>query len=111
MIARDERLVQYPQVFRGLTGLSITEFDSTGPVDTPRRKPRKRPRPEADVRYNRAVARRRVRVEHTIGRMRWYRAISDRDRHHRRFHPVRERAIAGLVNRQIDHRLAAYLVA
>ena len=72
---------------------------------TPRRKPRGKPRPDADVAYNQAFARRRVGVEHTIGRMRRYQAITQTDRHHRHCHTARVRAVAGLANWQIDHRL------
>jgi DDE superfamily endonuclease len=74
---------------------------------TPRRKPRGRPRPAADRRYNRAFARRRVVVEHTIGRLRTYQALSQRDRHRRKGHAARVRAVAGLVNRRLDQRQAA----
>lgn len=73
----------------------------------PRKKPRGEPRPPADRRYNRAFSRRRVVVEHTIGRMRRYQAITQPDRQHRRGHAARVRAIAGLVNRMIDARPAA----
>jgi hypothetical protein len=73
----------------------------------PRKKPRGKPRPPEDRRYNRAFSRRRVVVEHTIGKMRRYQAITQQDRQHRRDHARRVRAIAGLVNRMIDTRLAA----
>jgi len=66
---------------------------------TPRRKPRGQPRPVDDVAYNRAFARRRVGVEHGIGRMRRYECLTQRDRHHRRGITSRNRAVAGLVNR------------
>ena len=65
---------------------------------TPRRKPRGKPRPPEDGLYNQAFARRRIKVEHTIGRMRCFHALAQRDRHHRR-HTGRVCAIAGLVNR------------
>jgi hypothetical protein len=65
----------------------------------PRRKPRGQPRPMEDVAYNTAFARRRVPVEHVIGRLRQYQAITQRDRHHRRGMTARNRAVAGLVNR------------
>ena len=68
---------------------------------TPRRKPRGRPRPAADVAYNRACARRRITVEHTSGRLRRYDALTHTDRHRRRGHTARVRAVAGLVNRQL----------
>ena len=68
---------------------------------TPRRKPRGRPRPAADVADNRACARRRITVEHTSGRLRRYDALPHTDRHRRRGHTARVRAVAGLVNRQL----------
>jgi hypothetical protein len=73
---------------------------------TPRRKPRGRPRPEADRRYNRAFARRRIVVEHAIGRLRRFRCLAEVDRHHRRLHTERVLAVAGLVNRLLDDRVA-----
>ena len=74
---------------------------------TPRRKPRGRPRRPQDRAYNRAFARRRIVVEHAIGRLRRYQALTQMDRHHRRQHTARVRAVAGLVNRQRRHRRAA----
>ena len=68
---------------------------------TPRRKPRGQPRPPDDIAYNTAFARRRVKVEHIIGRLRAYQALSQTDRHHRHHHTARVRAVAGLVNRQL----------
>lgn len=68
---------------------------------TPRRKPRSKPRPPEDVAYNTAFARRRVLVEHVIGRLRSFEALTQRDRHHRRFHTARVRAVAGFVNRRL----------
>jgi hypothetical protein len=73
----------------------------------PRKKPRGKPRPPEDRRFNRAFSRRRVVVEHTIGKMRRYQAITPRDRPHRRDHARRVRAIAGPVNRMIDARPTA----
>jgi len=70
-------------------------------VETPRRKPRGQPRPAEDIAYNTAFARRRVTVEHSIGRMRCYESLSQRDRHHRRGITARNRAVAGLVNRRM----------
>jgi DDE superfamily endonuclease/Helix-turn-helix of DDE superfamily endonuclease len=77
-----------------------------GLVATPRRKPRGQERPAADIEYNRAFARRRVAVEHTIGLMRRYQAITHGDRHHRKHHTARVRAIAGLVNRRLQRWVA-----
>lgn len=82
-----------------LAYVGVAELHPAGLGATPRRKPRGKPRPDADVAYNTAFARRRVVVEHTIGRMRCYRALADADRHHRRQHTARTRAVAGLVNR------------
>jgi hypothetical protein len=82
-----------------LAYVGIAALHPAGLGATPRRKPRGQPRPEEDVAYNRAFARRRVGVEHTIGRLRAYQALSRADRHHRRHHTARARAVAGLVNR------------
>jgi len=71
---------------------------------TPRRKPRGKPRPVEDVAYNSAFSRRRIIVEHSIGRMRRFQAVTQTDRHHRQNHQPRVVAIAGLVNRQLRHR-------
>jgi DDE superfamily endonuclease/Helix-turn-helix of DDE superfamily endonuclease len=83
----------------GLDGLSPKLHGAT-----PRRKPRGQERPLEDRRYNRAFARRRIRVEHGINRLRRYQALSQVDRHRRRQHTARVRAVAGLVNRMLDHR-------
>jgi DDE superfamily endonuclease/Helix-turn-helix of DDE superfamily endonuclease len=90
-----------------LAYVGIADRHPEGLGATPRRKPRGRPRPEEDRRYNRAFARRRIKVEHTIGRMRRYQALSQVDRHRRRGHTARVRAVAGLVNRVLDHHAAA----
>lgn len=73
----------------------------------PRRKPRGKPRPPEDVRYNRAFSRRRIVVEHAPGRLRRFRAVTDVNRHRRKGHAARVRASAGLVNRMLDHRSAS----
>jgi hypothetical protein len=90
-----------------LAYVGIAALHGQGLGATPRRKPRGKDRPPQDVAYNRAFARRRIQVEHTIGRIRRYRSLSDTDRHHRRNHSRRVRAVAGLVNRQLDARFAA----
>ena len=69
----------------------------------PRRKPRGKPRPEGDIAYNKEFSRRRVRVEHSIGRMRRFKAVAEVDRHHQRHHTPRVNAVAGLVNRQLRY--------
>ncbi len=70
------------------------------------KKPKGKPRPPEDVAYNHAFSRRRIVVEHTIGRVRRFQAITHTDRHHCQLHTERTRAVAGLVNRQMSHRLA-----
>ncbi len=74
---------------------------------TPRRKPRGEERSAADRAYNRAFARRRIPVAHTIGPLRCFQALTQTDRHHRRHHSARTRAGAGLVNRRL-RRVTAY---
>ncbi len=73
---------------------------------TPRRKPRGKERPARDRRYNRAFARRRIVVEHAIGRLRRYQALTAVNRHGRKGHAARVRAVAGLVNRVLDRKAA-----
>lgn len=90
-----------------LAYVGIADWHPEGLGATPRRKPRGRPRSDDDRRFNRAFSRRRIVVEHTIGRLRRYQALSQVDRHHRRGHTARVRAVAGLVNRMLDHRAAA----
>lgn len=90
-----------------LAYVGIGDWHPEGLGATPRRKPRGQPRPEADRRFNRAFSRRRIVVEHTIGRLRRYQALSQVDRHHRRGHTARVRAVAGLVNRMLDRQIAA----
>jgi hypothetical protein len=60
------------------------------------------------IAYNHAFASRRIMVENTINRMRAYQCLTQRDRQHRcqRSHHARTCAVAGLVNRQLHHRLA-----
>ena len=88
-----------------LAYVGIGEAHPVGLGATPRRKPRGKERPPEDIEFNRAFAKRRITVEHTIGRMRRYQSLSQTDRHHRRNHTARTRAVAGLVNRQIRSRL------
>ena len=84
-----------------LAYVGIGDAHPAGLGATPRRKPRGQPRPPADLAYKRAFARRRVTVEHTIGRLRRHDALTQTDRHHRRGHSARVQAVAGLVNRQL----------
>lgn len=71
----------------------------------PRRKPRNQPRPPEDAIYNTMIASCRIQVEHSIARLRWYESLKQVDREHRENHTARVVSVAGLVNRQIRHRL------
>ncbi len=106
---RLERLPPTVGALGDLAYVGMAPLHPGGPAATatPRRKPRGRDRPEEDIAYNRAFARRRIGVEHSIGRLRHYQCLTQRDRQHRQLHTARVRAVAGLVNRQIRHRLAA----
>ncbi len=102
-----ERLPAGVGAIGDLAYVGIEKLHPKGLGAAPRRKPRGKDRPPEDVGYNRAFARRRIIVEHTIGRMRRYQAISQVDRHHRANHSARTHAVAGLVNRQRRWRVAA----
>ena len=69
--------------------------------DSPRKKPKGQPRPEEDRSYNREIARRRIKAEHSIGRLRRFEALTARDRQRRAGHTRRVCAVVGLVNRQL----------
>ncbi len=85
----------------------IADLHPDGLGASPRKKPKGKPRSEEDKAYNSAFSSRRIIVENTIGRMRCYQSITQTDRNHRQLHTPRVIAIAGLVNRQIDHRMPA----
>ena len=101
-------LTRLPEGVGGMGDLAymgIAKLHPLGLGATPRRKPRGQPRPVEDVAFNTAFARRRIGVEHTLCRMRRYEALTHTDRHHRRGHAARVVSVAGLVNRQIRHRI------
>jgi len=87
----------------GLLGDSAYQsLDTLHPEgDRPRKQPQGQPRPEEDRTYNREIARRRIKAEHRIGRLRRFAALTARDRQHRTGHTGRVCAVAGLVNRQL----------
>lgn len=108
VLKQSDLLNRLPDGVGGLGDLAyigIAELHPQGLGATPRRKPRAKPRPPEDGAFNRAFSRRRIKVEHTIGRMRRYQCLSQIDRHHRQHHTTRTRAVAGLVNRQLRSRL------
>ena len=90
-----------------LAYVGIEKLHPQGLAASPRRKPRGKPRPPEDVAFNTAFSRRRIIVENTIGRLRRYQSLTQTDRQHRQSHAARVRAVAGLVNRQLAHRMPA----
>lgn len=103
LLAASTLLDRLPDGIGGIGDLAYVGIDTLHPQGmgaAPRRKPRGKDRPPEDVCYNRAFARRRIVVEHSIGRMRRYQALTQMDRQHRQQHTARTRAVAGLVNRQ-----------
>lgn len=108
LLKESQLLSRLPEGVGGIGDLAyrgIAEAHPEGLGATPRRKPRGKDRPPEDIAFNRAFAKRRIMVEHTIDRMRRYQCLSQMDRHHRCQHSARTRAVAGLVNRQIRSRL------
>lgn len=102
-----ERLPEGVGGIGDLAYVGIEKLHPQGLGASPRRKPRGKPRPPEDVVYNTAFSRRRIIVENTIGRLRRYQSLSQTDRQHRQNHASRVRAVAGLVNRQLAHRMPA----
>ena len=110
VLKRSKLLKRLPRGVGGLGDLAyvgIADLHPQGPGATGRRKPRGQPRSLADRRYNKAFSRRRIVVEHGIGRLRRYQALAQTDRHFRKGHTARVRAVAGLVNRMLQHKPAA----
>jgi len=82
----------------GVKGYGDTAYIGT-PLKTPRRKPRKgalTPRQRAG---NRRVSKRRIVVEHGIGKMKVWRVAAERWRNPRRRHTLMMKNVAGLHNR------------
>jgi hypothetical protein len=110
LLKKSRLLRRLPAGVGGIGDLAYTgigELHPRGLGAAPRRKPRGQARPPEDRRYNRAFSRRRIVVEHAIGRLRRFRAVTHVNRHRRPGHAARVRAIAGLVNRMLDHRTAS----
>jgi hypothetical protein len=105
LLRRSRLMKRLPGGVGGIGDLGYTGIRDVHPSGAcPRRKPRGKERPPEDRKYNRAFSRRRIVVEHGIGRLRRFRAVAHVNRHRRHGHAVRVRAIAGLVNRMLDHR-------
>jgi hypothetical protein len=110
VLKRSRLLKRLPEGVGGIGDLAyvgIADLHPGGLGAAPRRKPRGKERPPEDRRYNRAFSRRRIVVEHAIGRLRRFRAVAHVNRHRREGHAARVRAVAGLVNRMLDHSKAA----
>ena len=108
LLEESQLLDRLPEEVGGLGDLAYVGIDKRQRHSAaPRRKPRGKERPAEDIEYNRAFARRRIPVEHTIGQLRQFQALSQMDRHHRNHHTARVRAVAGLVNRRRRLRAAA----
>jgi hypothetical protein len=100
-------LTRLPPALGALGDLAYVGLATLHPAGlgaTPRRKPRGKARPPADIAFNTAFARRRVTVEHSIRRLRLYACLTQPDRHHQRTSDACARSCAGLVNRQIVAR-------
>lgn len=104
VLKRSRLLNRLPEGVGGIGDLAyvgIADLHPEGLGAAPRRKPRGQDRPPEDRKYNRAFSRRRIVVEHTIGRLRRFRSLSHVNRHRRKGHAARVRAVAGLVNRML----------
>jgi hypothetical protein len=110
VLKESKLLKRLPKGVGGLGDLAyvgMADLHPEGLGATGRRKPRGQPRSLADRRYNKAFSRRRIVVEHGIGRLRRFQALMHRDRHFRKGHTARVRAVAGLVNRMLAPKPAA----
>jgi hypothetical protein len=104
LLKKSRLLKRLPDGVGGIGDLAyvgIADLHPAGLGAAPRRKPRGRDRPPEDRRYNRAFSRRRIVVEHAIGRLRRFRSVAHVNRHRRKGHAARVRAVAGLVNRML----------
>jgi len=110
LLQQSELMHRLPENVGGIGDLAYVGIDKLHPQGlgaSPRRKPRGKPRSPDDVAYNTAFSSRRIIVENTIGRIRRYQSLTQTDRQHRNHHTARVCAVAGLVNRQLTHRMPA----
>lgn len=104
LLEKSRLLKRLPEGVGGIGDLAyvgIADLHPGGLGASPRRKPRGRDRPPEDRKFDRAFSRRRIIVEHAIGRLRWFRSMAHVNRHRREGHADRVRAVAGLVNRML----------
>lgn len=110
LLEQSRLLERLPQGVGGLGDSAYQGIAKLHPLcASPRKKPwgKNKPRPPEDILYNHAFSCRRIVVENTINRLRRYQCLTQTDRQHRQNHTLRVCAVAGLVNRQLAHRLAA----
>ena len=110
LLQQSELMHRLPENVGGIGDLAYVGIDKLHPQGlgaSPRRKPRGKPRSPDDVAYNTAFSSRRIIVENTSGRIRRYQSLTQTDRQHRNHHTARVCAVAGLVNRQLTHRMPA----
>ncbi len=67
-------------------------------IDIPYKKSKKKPLTKDERKYNHALSRFRVRVEHAIARLKRFRILSDRFRYPRKSHAAKFSIIAGITN-------------
>ncbi len=67
-------------------------------IDIPYKKTKARPLTKDERSYNHALSRFRVRVEHSIGRLKFFRILSERYRYPRNRYAVKISAVAGIIN-------------
>ena len=104
VLKKSRLLKRLPKGVGGIGDLAyvgIADLHPGGLGAAPRKKPRGKDRPPEDRTYNRAFSRRRIVVEHAIGRLRRFRSVTHVNRHGRKGHAARVRAVAGLVNRML----------
>ena len=83
---------------KGVPVCGDTAYQGTG-METPTRKPKGKELTARQKRGNRRISRRRIVVEHGIGKMKIWRIAADRYRNPRRRHTLMFKNIAGLHNR------------
>ena len=98
--AHDERVYDRTGVKTpdGVPLCGDTAYQGTG-MQTPTRKPKGRELTARQKRGNRRISRRRIVVEHGIGKMKIWRIAADRYRNPRRRHTLMFKNVAGLHNR------------
>ncbi len=94
VLTQSGALSRLPPQGRGMGDKAYIGVDPR--VVTPRRKPRGKPRPPEDAAFNRAFARVRITVEHTIRDLRVFQALTLPDRHRRQGQPQRVCAVVAL---------------